>query len=55
MKRGLMCYPMGGTIDGRTGDHVLLAPPYILKSQEITELVEKLGDAIDAATRAAVL
>lgn len=48
MKRRLMCYPMGGTIDGRNGDHVLLAPPYILKSPQVSELVEKLGDAIDA-------
>src|SRR5690349_13152647 len=32
MARGLMCYPMGGTIDGRQGDHVLLAPPYIVRS-----------------------
>ena len=29
MAHGLMCYPMGGTIDGRRGDHVLLAPPFI--------------------------
>jgi adenosylmethionine-8-amino-7-oxononanoate aminotransferase len=49
MKRGLMCYPMGGTIDGRNGDHVLLAPPYIIKSSEVSELAGKLGDAVDAA------
>jgi adenosylmethionine-8-amino-7-oxononanoate aminotransferase len=49
MARGLMCYPMGGTIDGRSGDHVLLAPPYIVGSGEIAEMTEKLGDAIDAA------
>ncbi len=49
MARGLMCYPAGGTIDGRRGDHVLLAPPYIIRSAEIAELVDKLGDAIDAA------
>ena len=35
MARGLMCYPMGGTIDGKQGDHVLLAPPYIVKPAEI--------------------
>ena len=49
MARGLMCYPMGGTIDGRLGDHVLLAPPYIITPDEIGELTEKLGAALDAA------
>ena len=49
MARGLMCYPMGGTVDGRQGDHVLLAPPYIIRPAEIAELVDKLGDALDAA------
>ena len=48
MARGLMCYPMGGTIDGRLGDHVLLAPPYIITPEEIGELTDKLGAAIDA-------
>jgi adenosylmethionine-8-amino-7-oxononanoate aminotransferase len=47
--RGLICYPMGGTIDGVHGDHVLLAPPFIIEDAHIGELVEKLGDAIDAA------
>ncbi|MFP4044424.1 MAG: aminotransferase class III-fold pyridoxal phosphate-dependent enzyme, partial [Rhodosalinus sp.] len=45
---GLVCYPMGGTIDGRRGDHVLLAPPFILTDDQIDELVDKLGRAIDA-------
>jgi adenosylmethionine-8-amino-7-oxononanoate aminotransferase len=49
LQRGLLCYPSGGTIDGRSGDHVLLAPPYIIGSDQIGELVEKLGAAIDAA------
>ncbi|MEM9330464.1 MAG: aspartate aminotransferase family protein [Pseudomonadota bacterium] len=46
---GLMCYPMGGTIDGKRGDHVLLAPPFIMESQHVDEIVSKLSDAIDAA------
>jgi adenosylmethionine-8-amino-7-oxononanoate aminotransferase len=50
MARGLMVYPMGGTIDGRQGDHVLLAPPYIVTPAEIDTIVERLGDAVDAAT-----
>lgn len=50
MERGLMCYPMGGTIDGQNGDHVLLAPPFIIKDEQVEEVIEKIGDAIDAAT-----
>ncbi|MCB1335946.1 MAG: aspartate aminotransferase family protein [Maritimibacter sp.] len=45
---GLICYPMAGTIDGRTGDHVLLAPPFIIEDAQLDELTEKLGRAIDA-------
>lgn len=52
MARGLMIYPMGGTIDGRLGDHVLLAPPFIVDRGDVTRIVERLGDAIDAATSA---
>lgn len=50
MKRGLMVYPMGGTIDGQRGDHVLLAPPFIVNAQTIETIVERLGEAVDAAT-----
>ena len=49
MRRGLMTYPTGGTIDGRHGDHILLAPPYIVAPDDIDEIVGRLGDAIDAA------
>jgi adenosylmethionine-8-amino-7-oxononanoate aminotransferase len=49
MARGLMVYPMGGTIDGRLGDHVLLAPPFIVDSKDVGRIVERLGAAIDAA------
>jgi adenosylmethionine-8-amino-7-oxononanoate aminotransferase len=52
MAAGLMCYPMAGTIDGRQGDHVLLAPPFIVGDEELDLLVERLQRAIDAATRA---
>ncbi|MDO9500659.1 aspartate aminotransferase family protein [Falsiroseomonas sp.] len=47
--RGLACYPMGGTIDGRQGDHVLLAPPYIATAADIETIVARFGDAVDAA------
>ena len=49
---GLMCYGMGGTIDGRHGDHILLAPPYNLSEAEETELVDKFTKA--AAVRDAL-
>ena len=49
MARGLMVYAMGGTVDGGCGDHVLLAPPFIIDSGAIDTIVERLGDAIDAA------
>jgi adenosylmethionine-8-amino-7-oxononanoate aminotransferase len=49
MERGLLCYAMGGTIDGRKGDHLLLAPPFIVSDAELEEIVARLGDAIDAA------
>ena len=49
MTRGLMVYPMGGTIDGVRGDHVLLAPPFIADAAAIDTIVERLGDAVDAA------
>ncbi|UXC17377.1 aspartate aminotransferase family protein [Comamonas squillarum] len=47
MEQGLLCYPMGGTIDGLHGDHVLLAPPFISGEAELDQVVERLGDAID--------
>ncbi|MEO0913424.1 MAG: aspartate aminotransferase family protein, partial [Pseudomonadota bacterium] len=45
---GLICYPMSGTVDGQMGDHILLAPPFIIENQEIDELVEKLETALAA-------
>jgi adenosylmethionine-8-amino-7-oxononanoate aminotransferase len=48
----LICYPMGGTIDGRRGDHVLLAPPFIITEDQIGELTDKLGTALDRALAA---
>ncbi|SHE70143.1 hypothetical protein SAMN05444279_106140 [Ruegeria intermedia] len=43
---GLICYPMSGTRDGRNGDHILLAPPFIIEHTQLDELVEKLGRAM---------
>jgi hypothetical protein len=50
--RGLMVYPMGGTVDGRSGDHVLLAPPFICTERDIDEIVSRLSDAIGASLAA---
>jgi len=49
MARGLMVYPMGGTADGASGDHVLLAPPFIVDEMMMDTIVERLGEAVDAA------
>ncbi|TAM94573.1 MAG: aspartate aminotransferase family protein [Rhizobiaceae bacterium] len=49
MKRGLMVYPQGGTMDGRAGDHVLIAPPFIVDAATVDTIVDRLGDAVDAA------
>ncbi|HEX2198127.1 MAG TPA: aspartate aminotransferase family protein [Burkholderiales bacterium] len=46
MDAGLLCYPMGGTVDGQRGDHILLAPPFVVEEAQLDELVDKLGMAI---------
>lgn len=51
MAAGLMCYPMGGTIDGVQGDHVLLAPPFIISDDELDLLVQRLNQAVGLAVR----
>ena len=51
MDSGLLCYPMGGTIDGVRGDHVLLAPPFIISDAELDQLIERLVIAVNAATQ----
>ena len=47
--RGLMVYPMGGTADGIRGDHVLLAPPFIVNNEQVDTIADRLGYSIDAA------
>jgi adenosylmethionine-8-amino-7-oxononanoate aminotransferase len=49
LSRGLMVYPMGGTVDGRNGDHVLLAPPFIASEADLALIVERLAASVDAA------
>jgi len=48
---GMICYPMSGTIDGQSGDHILLAPPFIISDGQIDELVQKLSSAIETALK----
>lgn len=55
MARGLMVYPSGGTVDGVRGDHVLLAPPFIATAGVVDAIVDRLGDALDAAVSEAGL
>lgn len=47
LENGLMCYPMGGSVDGVSGDHVVLAPPYIISESQLDEAVDKLARSID--------
>lgn len=49
MAHGLMVYPSGGTVDGRLGDHVLLAPPFIVTEDHLDQIVSRLAQSIDAA------
>lgn len=52
MKAGLMCYPMGGTKDGQAGDHILLAPPFIIDDSHVTEITDKLSIALEETLEA---
>ena len=47
-ERGLLIYPGGGTADGRSGDHILLAPPYNATDDELETIVRLLGDTLEA-------
>lgn len=49
MARGLMVYPMGGTVDGRSGDHVLFAPPFIATDADLELIADRFHSALDAA------
>lgn len=51
---GLICYPMAGTRDGQLGDHILLAPPFIIEDAQIDELIYKLSRAIERVLETAV-
>ncbi|MGE0845554.1 MAG: aspartate aminotransferase family protein [Flavobacteriaceae bacterium] len=50
---GLMVYPMGGTVDGERGDHVLFAPPYIIDESHVGEIVERFSRSFETVMREA--
>ena len=52
MARGLVVYPGGGTIDGKRGDHVLLAPPFVATREDLDIITERIAAAIDSCTTA---
>ena len=54
-RRGLVCYPMGGTADGVNGDHILIAPPFIIDDSHVEQIVDGLAHAIDAVLQPARL
>ena len=45
---GLICYPMQGTVDGTVGDHILIAPPFIINENEMNEISQKLKITIES-------
>ena len=47
MENGLICYPMGGVVDGKNGDNVMLAPAFIVEEQHVFELVDKLNRTLE--------
>ena len=48
-----MVYPMGGTVEGKAGDHILLAPPFIVTERDVDDIVDILGTVIDKSIAAA--
>jgi adenosylmethionine-8-amino-7-oxononanoate aminotransferase len=49
LKRGLLVYPMQGSIDGTSGDHILLAPPAVITQDQVSWSVDELASAIREA------
>ena len=50
-QEGLICYPMPGTRDGKTGDHILLAPPFIATEHELEDAIKRLVAAVETTLR----
>ncbi|MCL4107993.1 UNVERIFIED_CONTAM: hypothetical protein GTU68_017021 [Idotea baltica] len=54
MLNRLMVYPMGGTVDGINGDHVLLAPPFIIDEENVAQITERLSTSIRSVLQSAL-
>lgn len=52
LANGLICYPVGGNVDGINGDVVILAPPYNATDAELTEIVDKTAKSIKEVLKA---
>ncbi len=50
MDKGLMCYPMGGTIDGINGDHILIAPAFVVSDEQIGDIARIISEVIEEVT-----
>jgi adenosylmethionine-8-amino-7-oxononanoate aminotransferase len=48
-ENGLIIYPGAGTVDGHRGEHILIAPPFIIKKEEIDEMISLLDQSITEA------
>lgn len=51
LARGVLTYPIQGCVDGARGDHILLAPPFVISPDEIRFLGEKLREAVEAVAK----
>lgn len=47
MEEGMLCYPSGGCVDGKNGDHIILAPAYNIRDSQLDEIVDKLARTLD--------
>ena len=52
LDEGLMIYPSGGTIDGLSGDHILIAPPFIINNKNIRDIVNKIVSVLGKTIQA---
>lgn len=53
--RGVLTYPMRGTVDGAAGDHVMLAPPFVIEEAQLDFIVEQMEAALVELSRDAKL
>jgi len=54
MENLLMVYPMGGTVDGINGDHILVAPPFIIDEENVAQITERLSKSIKSEIQEAL-